>query len=575
MKKAIKKTCVVLLLFALLIPQVAASYDETATLNEEETSIAAAERYLSNWAYNSYMYADKNLTSGTVLDAEVEPVKLTLATSEIMALRNDADGRVNNISAAVSKMQANMQFMIDKAEYFSAIRQYNGLQRTNFNVDYVVQSADVQENFAVIEVLENISFQYVGVEDPSFSQKEHIVSLIKVDGEWIVANVETKYDWFANEYKDTEYKISSIIAAEKQNVRAQANSVVDEGSAVSDSIAEDEMVAELKANASYLRSYNKENAWKYAYTYATSTTTSTANSYYNTTIFNDYSGPDAGDCMNFASQAIYAGFSGSNNLTAVNAGLAPQDTVGIAAGQTNAAKTKWYAKPASTYWAWTSCGYFRDYIDYSSSDTETRLLAVKKTIPASSDFSEVGTANLIGSIIHVNGSATLGHAIIVNNATGTARNQIYFTAHSPNAKNLNLADEYSGQMVSIRPTYFYDVKACTGTNTTHTFSSLNSKCTRCGYVRTYITPTLLAPMAKNTQITLTARTNHTVSSISMSVKNPNGTTTNLGTVTNTSTISKTYTPTVAAHPNDLYTVTVTAVSADGVTTTSTWTFRAY
>ena len=82
-------------------------------------------------------------------------------------------------------------------------------------------------------------------------------------------------------------------------------------------------------------------------------------------------------------------------------------------------------------------------------------------------------------------------------------------------------------------------------------------------------------MAKNTQITLTARTNHTVSSISMSVKTPNGATTNLGTVTNTNSISKVYTPTVAAHPNDLYTVTVTAVSADGVTTSSMWTFRAY
>lgn len=298
-------------------------------------------------------------------------------------------------------------------------------------------------------------------------------------------------------------------------------------------------------------------------------------SYYNTDIFNDYSGPDAGDCMNFASQAIYAGFSGSNNLTSVNAGTAPQDTVGIAAGQPNAAQTKWYAKPASTYWAWTSCGYFRDYIDYSVNDTETRLRAVKKPITASSDFSEVGTANLIGSIIHVNGSKPLGHAVIVNNATGTARNQIYFTAHSPNAKNLNLAEEYSGQMVSIRPTYFYDVTTCTGANTSHTFSSTNSKCARCGYVRTYIIPTLLTPMAKNTQITLTARTNHTVSSISMSVKNPNGATTNLGTVTNTTSISKVYTPTVAAHPNDLYTVTVTAVSADGVTTSSTWTFRTY
>lgn len=372
-----------------------------------------------------------------------------------------------------------------------------------------------------------------------------------------------------------EYKISSIIAAEKQNIQAQAECSANEDSVVSAAPAEDEMVAEVLANASFARMYNKENAWKYAYTYATSTTTSTANSYYNTDIFNDYSGPNAGDCMNFASQAIYAGFSGSNNLTSVNAGTAPQDTVGIAAGQTNAAQTKWYAKPASTYWAWTSCGYFRDYIDYSVNDTETRLRAVQKPITASSDFSEVGTANLIGSIIHVNGSKPLGHAVIVNNATGTARNQIYFTAHSPNAKNLNLADEYSGQMVSIRPTYFYDVTTCTGANTSHTFSSTNSKCARCGYVRTYIIPTLLTPMAKNTQITLTARTNHTVSSISMSVKNPNGATTNLGTVTNTNSISKVYTPTVAAHPNDLYTVTVTAVSADGVTTSSTWTFRTY
>ena len=58
MKKAIKKTCVVLLLFALLVSQVAASYSETGTLNEGTSAISAAERYLSNWAYNSYMYAD-------------------------------------------------------------------------------------------------------------------------------------------------------------------------------------------------------------------------------------------------------------------------------------------------------------------------------------------------------------------------------------------------------------------------------------------------------------------------------------------------------------------------------------
>lgn len=51
MKKAIKKTCVVLLLFALLVSQVAASYSETGTLNEGTSAISAAERYLSNWAF--------------------------------------------------------------------------------------------------------------------------------------------------------------------------------------------------------------------------------------------------------------------------------------------------------------------------------------------------------------------------------------------------------------------------------------------------------------------------------------------------------------------------------------------
>lgn len=39
MKKAIKKTCVVLLLFALLVSQVAASYSETGTLNEGTSAI--------------------------------------------------------------------------------------------------------------------------------------------------------------------------------------------------------------------------------------------------------------------------------------------------------------------------------------------------------------------------------------------------------------------------------------------------------------------------------------------------------------------------------------------------------
>lgn len=99
MKKAIKKTCVVLLLFALLVSQVAASYSETGTLNEGTSAISAAERYLSNWAYNSYMYADKNLTLGTVLDAEVDP-----ATAQGKEIAEKELARLNELVSIASEI---------------------------------------------------------------------------------------------------------------------------------------------------------------------------------------------------------------------------------------------------------------------------------------------------------------------------------------------------------------------------------------------------------------------------------------------------------------------------------------
>ena len=60
----------------------------------------------------------------------------------------------------------------------------------------------------------------MGAEDSSFSQKEHTVSLIKVDGEWIVANVETKYDWFANEYKDRGFPCAPYIQTAYRSCKA-------------------------------------------------------------------------------------------------------------------------------------------------------------------------------------------------------------------------------------------------------------------------------------------------------------------------------------------------------------------
>jgi len=72
---------------------------------------------------------------------------------------------------------------------------------------YVTRNAAVERNAAVIEILGNISFRYAETEDPSFCQEEHLVFLVKLGGEWFIADVETKYDWFVGMYQQKDYDI--------------------------------------------------------------------------------------------------------------------------------------------------------------------------------------------------------------------------------------------------------------------------------------------------------------------------------------------------------------------------------
>ncbi len=213
------------MIFACLIPQKALNLDKA--VNGYEDIVAVIENYLSNWSYNSYMYEDNDLTVGTVLDRDIDDDVLASVAAEVVMSGEDEDFFGDDISekkelaidTVITRLQNNMRFSADKAKYFSEIRQYNGLKRTNFEVSYVVQSLNLRENTAVATVLENISFQYVGVEEPSFGQEEHKVSLVKIDGKWIIVDLETKYDWFADQYKNKEYSIETIISKEKQNIQ--------------------------------------------------------------------------------------------------------------------------------------------------------------------------------------------------------------------------------------------------------------------------------------------------------------------------------------------------------------------
>lgn len=444
-----KKSFFIIVACFLLTLPVSAHDDTQSTLMtaDEAAACAAAEQYLKNWSYNCYMYAENDLTVGTILDSSLSANEISAVAVQLIAgdssANMGADAIEQEVNAAADGLKSNMQFMIDKAAFFAELRRLsNSGALKSFSLAYYVQAVNIANSVATIEINEGIGWQYPELDVPSSSYEEHTVQLAKINGEWFIIDVETAYDWFHQRYKNADYDIDALTAQARADFQAQREYAKEyqEQAKNAAGFNEDALV-EIQENVSTVRSYSQESAKRYALTFTAPTGASNVQSYYNASVFNNYSGEGAGDCMNFASQVVYAGFYGSNNAAQVNAGNVPQDKVG-----TSNANSKWYAKPASTYWAWTSCKGFRDYITYSSSDSATRLYASMQTIESGADFAAVGQANLLGSILHVEENSTTanpyGHAVVITKVEGTGRDQIYFSAHSSNKQNAKLSEAY-------------------------------------------------------------------------------------------------------------------------------------
>ncbi len=181
----------------------------------DETAVArTAEAYLSAWSRKSYLYTDEDLTAHAVRDEDIQSAaaKVLEAPEEFQASFFSRGAAEDTPEAVGEQLRSDLRFMADKAEYFSSTRQAKGMERTNFELDYVVQTVDIAGDVAVVDILENISFQYPEAPDPSFAQEEHKVALVKLDGAWYVANVTTAYDWFAEQYRDTPYDLDALLA---------------------------------------------------------------------------------------------------------------------------------------------------------------------------------------------------------------------------------------------------------------------------------------------------------------------------------------------------------------------------
>lgn len=413
MKRLMSAISLILVLSILCILPSASALETS----EEDAIEQVTEQFLRNLTETRYLYKDSDLTSNTVM-----ALPSTRAANEQFVFENE--------TYALSALKSNISFVQDKANYYRHLRSSNddpGDTLLDFTVAYIFNNISTDGDKAVVEVKEEIDFQYSDLDVPTYIGNRYTVKLLKLDGAWLVADALSD-DWF-----DQYYRVSDEGRAKGFNLQTELSTIdatLAKQREYSEQITEDKLI-----NPEYYEALNAElmsvrprstymTGVEYARKYAKN---------YNSTVFGNYNGPDAGDCMNFASQCVYADWGGDLDKSAVDAKGYPMDTTG---------DYRWYAKPTATYWSWTSCTYFFNYCtDIRVSGERDGLHTVIHYMTPKEDFSAFSTSVLPGTICHVPGAkGDYTHAVFLVQADGTARGEVLYCAHNGDALNEKMSN---------------------------------------------------------------------------------------------------------------------------------------
>lgn len=535
-----KKIIATLLVFSVIVslPLTTAFAYETRSV-EEDTILSQAQSYLTAAAENMWLYESNNLEQGTISQA-VTTYGRAAVTDELPVSEVELEEYTEGIS-----------FVENKTEYFKALRQSQDIQRENFNAEYEAIDVNVDGQKANVRILEYISFNYPDFPDVlSEAVNDYSVELVKINGDWVVADVTALNDWFDDSFKEIGFDannpnksfdwLEAQAAKEVQQIESEEHSTPPES------------VPSAVAASSVLYAYNGRNAAAYAYTYATSKYNDIENqsdsqkkdgrTYWNQN-FAQY-GPDT-DCMNFASQSLYTGFGGNNTQSSIANHNAPMDTTG---------SFTWYGTTRGNEYSddvssWRSCSYFRTYLANEKSTSLPDIYVDQYTLTGSTNFKDIPnySTKLVGAIVHVNSG---GHAIVITDVGGYERKQVLFTAHTSDRKGVAVGEYWNSSTIYVMIPQSIRV--------------YNPPSVR-------ITPTLQRPVPVNSTISLYSGTNISCSSIQVTVTSPTGASSTKST-TNTTSNSYSYKFT----ERGLYTVTTTAKQTSTSTAqTYVYTVRVY
>lgn len=416
-----------------------------ATELEENNIKIVAEDYLSSRMRKIFLHENSGLSNEhqtllevaqstllAVADTQISEDVTVLPAASQQALTSFTEDNEPELMASMERqevsindMMQDLQCMEDMTAYKSHVYEAEGFSYSYFDAQYHFGDVVVDGDYATAVVYEELNYQYDDCDEPSFELGEYNLVLVKLDGDWVVADVASDDVAFMGYYQ-TGYDLSAEIAAyDRAMSEAQSSPAQMTVAPTLEEIPEENLLT-AAANDIY---YNKQSAANYALTYTSSDDDGATTPSFRNTRFNWF----GADCMNFCSQAVWAGFGGSNSWADVPAKNG-MDTSGSA--------TWWCTNTTGTS-SWASCSAFRTYLDNVSSDS-TGIVCERDSISGGTNTLPFTASELVGAVLHVEGyvnnvATAKAHAVFVSSASGNTRDTVMVCSYNRCRKNVKLS----------------------------------------------------------------------------------------------------------------------------------------
>ena len=111
----------------------------------------------------------------------------------------------------INDMLNDLQCMEDMVTFKSYIFEDQNITFSSFDVDYIFGDITINDNYAMVEVCQELNYQYSFCNEPSYELVEFNVMLIKLNGEWIIADAASEDNAFMS-YFTSGYDLDEEIA---------------------------------------------------------------------------------------------------------------------------------------------------------------------------------------------------------------------------------------------------------------------------------------------------------------------------------------------------------------------------